>query len=163
MLPQTDTVSLELTCSNRDLPHQLAHGVAGGDLSIEGGSPAKAITLLRKPTRPLRFRHGRSAQWRLISHLSLNQLSLSGSTGSAEGNAAPVRPVWQQRLRAAGRRHSCAGAGGACDDLMPGRQFASVVRGLEIRLTINEAHFVGTGVAAFAQVMDHFRTVCACQ
>ncbi len=39
---------------------------------------------------------------------------------------------------------------------MHGRQFASVVRGLEIRLTINEAHFVGTGVAAFAQVMDHF-------
>ncbi|MFX5522743.1 type VI secretion system baseplate subunit TssF, partial [Acinetobacter baumannii] len=32
--------------------------------------------LLRKPTLPSRFERGRGAQWRLISHLSLNHLSL---------------------------------------------------------------------------------------
>ncbi len=156
VLPQTDTVSLELTCSNRDLPNQLAFGVAGGDLSIEGGSPAKAISLLRKPTKPLRFRHGRNAKWRLISHLSLNQLSLTASG----------LPALKEMLRLydlSGSNVSARQIDGILEleqtpvtTWMHGRQFASVVRGLEIRLTLNEAHFVGTGVAAFAQVMDHF-------
>ncbi|HIE5650607.1 type VI secretion system baseplate subunit TssF [Stenotrophomonas maltophilia] len=156
VLPQTDTVSLELTCSNRDLPNQLAFGVAGGDLNIEGGSPARAISLLRKPTKPLRFRHGRNAQWRLISHLSLNQLSLTASG----------LPALKEMLRLydlSGSNVSARQIDGILElqqtpttTWMHGRQFASVVRGLEIRLTINEAHFVGTGVAAFAQVMDHF-------
>ena len=156
VLPQTDTVSVELTCSNRDLPNQLPYGAAGGDLSMEGGSPARSIGLLRKPTKPLRFRHGRNAQWRLISHLSLNQLSLTGSG----------LPALKEMLRLydlSGSNVSARQIDGIlgleqhpATTWMSGRQFASVVRGLEIRLTINEAHFVGTGVAAFAQVMDHF-------
>jgi len=156
VLPQTDTVSLELTCSNRDLPHQLAYGVAGGDLSIEGGSPAKAITLLRKPTRPLRFRHGRSAQWRLISHLSLNQLSLSGSGLAALKEMLRLYDLSGSNVSARQVDGILALEQVPATTWMSGRQFASVVRGLEVRLTINEAHFVGTGVAAFAQVMDHF-------
>ena len=39
---------------------------------------------------------------------------------------------------------------------MPGRHFASVVRGIEIRLTIEENDFVGSGIAGFAQVLDRF-------
>ena len=50
---------------------------AGGDLFLEGGSVAREIVLLRRPTQPHRFERGRGALWRLISHLSLNHLSLS--------------------------------------------------------------------------------------
>jgi len=39
---------------------------------------------------------------------------------------------------------------------LPGKHFASVVRGMGIRLTIDEASFVGTGIAAFAGVLDRF-------
>lgn len=155
-LPQTDVVSVELTCSNRDLPSQLAYGIAGGDLSIEGGTPARAISLLRKPSRPLRFRHGRGAQWRLISHLSLNQLSLTGSG----------LPALKEMLRL----YDISGSSVSSRQIdgivgieqypvttwLSGKHFASVVRGLEVRLTISENHFVGTGVAAFAHVLDHF-------
>ena len=69
-------MSLELTCTNRDLPSQLAMGQPGGDLVLEGGSVARAIHLLRRPTNSHRFQQGRAAHWRLISHLSLNHLSL---------------------------------------------------------------------------------------
>ena len=31
-----------------------------------------------------------------------------------------------------------------------------MVRGIEIRLTVDEAAFVGHGIAAFARVLDHF-------
>lgn len=156
VLPQTDTVSMELTCSNRDLPSYLAHGVVGGDLSMEGGSPANAISLLRKPTRPMRFRRGPGSQWRLISHLSLNQLSLTGSGLSALKEMLRLYDLSGSSVSARQMDGLVGLEQAPATTWMSGRQFASVVRGIEIRLTIKEAHFVGTGISAFAQVMDHF-------
>lgn len=154
--PQTDVVSLRLTCSNRDLPTQLAFGVAGGDLTIEGGTPARAIALLRKPSRPLRFRQGRGAQWRLISHLSLNQLSLTGSGLSALKEMLRLYDLTGSSVSSRQIEGIVALEQHPTTSWMSGQHFASMVRGLEIRLSINESHFVGTGIAAFAQVMDHF-------
>ncbi|GAB3052407.1 type VI secretion system baseplate subunit TssF [Stenotrophomonas tumulicola] len=155
-VPQTDVVSLRLTCSNRDLPTQLAFGVAGGDLTIEGGTPARAIALLRKPSRPLRFRQGRGAQWRLISHLSLNQLSLTGSGLSALKEMLRLYDLTGSSVSSRQIEGIVALEQHPVTTWMSGKHFASMVRGLEVRLSINESHFVGTGVAAFAQVMDHF-------
>lgn len=154
--PQTDVVSLELTCSNRDLPTHLAYGVQGGDLTMEGGGAARAITLLRKPSKPLRFERGRGAQWRLISHLALNHLSLTQSG----------LPALKEMLRLYDLARSSV-SGRQIDGIvalehrptsawLPGKHFASVVRGIEIRLTLDEAAFVGHGIAAFASVLDHF-------
>ena len=154
--PQTDVLSLELTCSNRDLPTQLAYGVPGGDLTMEGGSVARSISLLRKPTPSLRFEAGRGAQWRLISHLSLNHISL------VEGGATALKEML--RLYDLPRSATSARQIDGIASLehrpvtawLPGRHFASVARGTEIRLGIDEDHFVGTGIHAFASVLDHF-------
>lgn len=154
--PQTDVVSLELTCSNRDLPTFLAYGVQGGDLTMEGGGPARSIAMLRKPSRPMRFERGRGAQWRLISHLSLNHLSLSQNGLPALKEMLRLYDI--VRSSTSGRQidgilsleHRAASA------WLPGKHFASVVRGIEIRLGIDEAAFVGHGIAAFARVLDHF-------
>lgn len=155
-VPKTDVVSLELTCSNRDLPAQLAYGVPGGDLMIDGGCPARAIRLLRKPTRQQRFRRGRGAHWRLISHLSLNHFSLTSSgLGALKEmlrlyDLAATSVSGRQIDGIVGLDHKPATA------WLPGRHFASVVRGIEIQLTIDEANFVGTGITAFAFVLDRF-------
>lgn len=154
--PQTDVISLELTCSNRDLPALLAHGVQGGDLTMEGGGAARSIALLRKPSRPMRFERGSGAQWRLISHLALNQLTLSQSGLPALKEMLRLYDI--ARSSVSGRQiegvtsleHRPASA------WLPGRHFAGVVRGIEIRLGIDEAAFVGHGIAAFAGVLDHF-------
>lgn len=154
--PQTDVVSLELTCSNRDLPSFLAYGVQGGDLTMEGGGVARSIALLRKPTRPMRFERGRGAQWRLVSHLALNHLSLSQDGLPALKEMLRLYDI--ARSSTSGRQidgilslaHRPASA------WLPGKHFASVVRGIEIRLGIDEAAFVGLGIAAFAGVLDHF-------
>ena len=74
---ETDTLSLELTCTNRDLPAQLTYGLRGGDLFQAGGSSVRSISFLRKPSASHRFERGRGAHWRLISHLALNHLSLA--------------------------------------------------------------------------------------
>lgn len=154
--PQTDVVSVELTCSNRDLPAHLAYGVQGGDLTMEGGGVARVIALLRKPSRPLHFERGRGAHWRLISHLALNQLSLTQSGLPALKEMLRLYDL--ARSSVSGRQID--GIVGlehvAATSWLPGRHFASVVRGVEIRLTVDENAFVGTGIAAFAGVLDRF-------
>ncbi|HRO28322.1 MAG TPA: type VI secretion system baseplate subunit TssF, partial [Luteimonas sp.] len=154
--PQADVVSLELTCSNRDLPTHLAHGASGGDLSQEGGSPARAIPLLRKPSRPRSFQRGRGAQWRLISHLSLNSLSLTQSGLSALKEMLHLYDTAQSPVT----RRQIDGIVGLSNEptttWLPGRTFPSLVRGVRIQLTVDESSFVGTGIAAFAGVLDRF-------
>ena len=156
VVPKTDVVGVELTCSNRDLPTRLAYGVSGGDLVIEGGSPARSIELLRKPTSPLRFARGHSAHWRLISHLSLNHLSLSQSGLPAVKEMLRLYDLSSSSVSSrqiegiVGLEHVPS------TTWLAGEHFGSVVRGIEIRMTIDEAGFVGTGIAAFAQVMDRF-------
>ena len=39
---------------------------------------------------------------------------------------------------------------------LDGAPFATLVRGTEIRLTVDEQSFVGTGLHLFAQVLDRF-------
>jgi type VI secretion system protein ImpG len=39
---------------------------------------------------------------------------------------------------------------------MPGNPFVTFVRGTEVRLTVDETNFVGSGLRLFAQLMDHF-------
>ena len=154
--PQTDVVSLELTCSNRDLPSHLAYGVQGGDLTMEGGGVARSIALLRKPSRPLRFERGRGAQWRLISHLALNHLSLTQSGLPALKEMLRLYDIARSSVSGRQIEGIVALEHRPTSAWLPGKHFASVVRGIEIRLTIDEAAFVGHGIAAFAHVLDHF-------
>ncbi len=154
--PQTDTLSLDVRATNRDLPSLLSIGNAGGDLFLDGGSVAREIRLVRKPTPAMRFERGRGALWRLISHLSLNHLSLSG--GGIEALRELLR-LYNLPRSAANRRqidgvvsvdfkpaHAC----------LPGNPFPTFVRGTEVLLTVDENNFVGSGLRLFAQVMDHF-------
>ena len=154
--PRTDVISLELTCTNRDLPTHLAYGVSGGDLTQEGGSPARSITLLRKPSAPRRFRRGRGNQWRLVSHLSLNSLSLTQNGLPA---LKEMLRLYDSAQSAVTHRQIEAIVGLAHEPAttwLSGRHFASVVRGVRVQLTINEAGFVGNGISAFAAVLDRF-------
>lgn len=155
-VPQADVVSLELTCTNRDLPSQLAYGLAGGDLTQEGGSPARAIALLRKPTGQRRFPRGRGAQWRLISHLSLNSLSLTHSGLSALKEMLHLYDITQSPVTRRQIEGIVALSSAPTTTWLAGRHFSSIVRGVAIELTVDEGSFVGTGIAAFAGVLDRF-------
>jgi type VI secretion system protein ImpG len=76
VLPDSDTLSIKTTCTNRDLPSRLPFGDDTGDFELEASTGIKKIVALTKPTSTLRPAVGRSVLWRLISHLSLNYLSL---------------------------------------------------------------------------------------
>jgi len=154
--PQTDTLSLNVTATNRDLPSLLPFGVPGGDLFMEGGGAAKEIRLLRKPTQTQRFERGRGALWRLISHLSLNHLSLSG--GGIDALKEMLR-LYDLPRSATNRRQIdglIAIEFKPATAWLPGEPYATFVRGTEVRLTVDEDSFVGTGLGLFAAVLDHF-------
>jgi type VI secretion system protein ImpG len=153
---ETDTLAVDLTCTNRDLPPALGYGQRGGDLFLEGGSSVKSISFLRKPTASYRFERGRSAHWRLISHLSLNHLSLSdGGVDAFREMLAlydlPRSPASQRQI----------GGIAAIEQKpamtwLPGNPFACMVRGVEVRLTIDEEAFVGSGIHVFAHIVERF-------
>jgi type VI secretion system protein ImpG len=154
--PQIDTLSLTVLATNRDLPSLLPFGLQGGDLFMEGGGPAREIRLLRKPTASVRLhRHG-AMLWRLISHLSLNHLSLA--SGGVEGLREMLGLY--DFARASGVRGMIDGLEDLrCRDAtawLPGEPFASFVKGTEIQLFVDEERFVGVGLGLFAEVLDRF-------
>ncbi|WP_323121987.1 type VI secretion system baseplate subunit TssF [Burkholderia alba] len=154
--PQTDTLSLDLTCTNRDLPAGLATGLEGGDLFLDGGAQTGHISMLRRPTPSVRFDRGRSAHWRLISHLALNHVSLVNHGLSA---LKEMLTLYDLRRTAVSIRHIDGIVGIEQKNAvqwLPGKPFATFVRGIEIRLTVDEEHFVGTSLASFVRVIDAF-------
>ena len=153
---ETDTLSLELTCTNRDLPASLTYGMRGGDLFLEGGSSVRSITFLRRPTASFRFERGRGAHWRLISHLSLNHLSLAGSGVEAFQEMLTLYDLPRSAISQRQIRGICAIDSKAANAWLPGNPFACLVRGIEVRLTIDEEAFVGSGIHAFAHLIERF-------
>jgi type VI secretion system protein ImpG len=153
---ETDTLNIELTCTNRDLPASLSYGQQGGDLFLEGGSSVRSIAFLRKPTSSHRFASGHGAHWRLISHLALNHLSLAdGGVDAFREMLAlydlPRSPSSQRQIggiKAIAQRPTTA--------WLAGNPFTCLVRGVEVRLSIDEEAFVGSGIHAFAQVVERF-------
>lgn len=156
MTPAVETLSLDVMATNRDLPHLLAPGTVGGDLFMEGGGPARSITLLRKPTRSHRIERGKGMLWRLVSQLSLNHLSLTA------GGIDALRELLRlyDLPHSASNRRQIDGLWGIefMPDTawIPGEPFATFVRGTLVRLTVDEGSFVGSGLGLFASVMDRF-------
>lgn len=76
-LPATEeTLSIELTCTNRFLPRELNTG------DIQESPPGalfKSYTNITPVSPPVRVPLGAEAQWRLLSHLALNQRGLTSA------------------------------------------------------------------------------------
>ena len=158
--PDAEVLSIEATCSNRDLPEQIPFGggAAGShtDFSLPGNAIVKRARALRKPTPTLRAPAKRGLQWRLISHLSLNYLSIVEGGREAlqemltlynfsdsQANARQIQGIVSIQSRAAVTRVN-SGA------------FSGFVRGTEIDLTLDDEFFVGTGIYLFASVLERF-------
>ncbi len=153
---ETDTLSLDVRATNRDLPSLLSVGNVGGDLFLEGGSIAREIRLVRKPTLSQRFERGHGAIWRLISHLSLNHLSLSAGGVQALREMLRLYDLPQSATNRRQIEGVVAIDFGPAHAWLPGDPFPTFVRGTEVRMTVDESGFVGAGLRLFAQVMDHF-------
>jgi len=154
--PEGNILSIRTTCTNRDLPSRLPFGNEDGDFELEGSSSLKRIVALRKPTPPVRPSSGKGALWRLISHLSLNYLSLvdEGKEGLQQilrlydiGRSAYSQNVIDSILRVRSQRHFARVSSES------GINFA---RGMRVEMELDEDQFVGGGVFLFACVVERF-------
>jgi type VI secretion system protein ImpG len=163
-LPDTDTLNIHVTCTNRDLPANLPFGNPDGDFQLEGPGVFTAIRSLVKPTPSLRPPLRRGAHWRLISHLALNVLSLVEREGTRGPEALREILRLYDFADSSATRQQIAGLTKlssrrvvrALRDIHPG--FA---RGLEITIELDEQSFVGSGVYLFAAVLERFLALYA--
>jgi len=151
-----DTLTVRTICTNRDLPSRLPFGNDAGDFDLESGAPVKSIVALEKPTVPIRPPLGKAMQWRLISHLSLNYLSL------VEGGAEALREILKLYNFTDSAFATKVVSGVTSVKSAP--HFARVVsengiafaRGTRVELELDEDQFVGGGAYLFASVLEQF-------
>jgi type VI secretion system protein ImpG len=151
--PQAD---VEALCTNRDLPIHANFGKGRTDFLLETGAPVACIRSITGPTPPRPAPAWGESSWRLVSHLSLNYLSIesqgvrllrdflalyadqndSVATRQIEGlKAIAVTPIVRR---------------------MPVPGPISHGRGLGITLTLDDDAFEGTGLLPLSAVLERF-------
>jgi type VI secretion system protein ImpG len=151
-----ETLNVRCTCSNRDLPSRLPFGNEAGDFDLEGGAAVKRIISIRKPTDTLRPPLGKQIHWRLISHLSLNYLSLvEEGRGALQEilrlyNFTDSRPL-ERQISGITNLHSRPHFARVVSE--HGISFA---RGVRVDIEFDEDLFVGSGVFLFASILEYF-------
>jgi type VI secretion system protein ImpG len=158
-LPADGVLSVDALCFNHDLPALLPFG---GDRPVlqfvEGNALISGVVCLTAPTPTLRPQSREAGFWRLISHLSLNHLSV---VGGADGAA-----VLKEVLRLYDRRET-AETRAAIDGLLavsarpgvsrvPGSRVGAFCRGLDVTLEFDARAWKGSGLFLLAAVLDRF-------
>jgi type VI secretion system protein ImpG len=152
-------LGIKTLCSNRDLPMQIPLGQKGGDFTLDISAPIDIIRCVAGPTRPnVQAATGEYA-WRLISHLSLNFLSLIDE--NPEEGAAALRELLQ--LYSNGSTVMDRQIGGlrsvnakAVTRRLPIPGPISFGRGLEITMKLDETCFEAGGMFLFGSVLTEF-------
>ena len=165
-------LSVAAWVSNRDLPLLLpqgghsAHGTHGSAKDepplwrLDAAGPVRRVDVLRGPTRPVTRRPVGELGWQLVSHLSLNHLSLVGASPADAAAAlrttlrlyAPPEDVaWARQV-----------AGVQAVQVqpivrrLPFKGPMSFGSGIEIVLELDELAYQGTSAFLFASVLERF-------
>ncbi len=154
-LPDDETVSIELTCTNRHLPAELR----AGDVCEPTDTSPGGVTFrnILKPTETVSPPLGKGLHWRLISHLSLNYVSLTSAERFREllrvydfHQAHDVHLALAHQRMLEGIRSVTSRYG---ERMVRG----APIRGLQVSVGLDEDHFAGEGDAyLFATVLDRF-------
>ena len=159
-VPAAETITVHATCTNRDLPGELPFGGREADLDVEGAGPLTRVRCLTKPTVSRRPPLRRGAQWRLISHLSLNHLSLVSPDSDGSPHALQEVLYLYDFLDSLATRKQIMGIEKVTSNRVVrqtgSRIGAGLVRGLETTIEFDEEQYVGSGVFLFASVLERF-------
>jgi type VI secretion system protein ImpG len=154
--PDEDSLTLRLTCFNRDLPSRLPFGNPDGDFDLEGGGPVRKVVALLKPTNVIQPPLGKMLHWRLISQLSLNYLSI------VEGGTEALREILRLYNFGDFAFHESQIQGVVsvnshpCLTQIASEDGVSFARGRRVELELDEEHFTGGGAYLFASLIERF-------
>jgi len=151
-----DTVTVRCTCTNRDLVTRLPFGSETGDFEMTGAAAIKRIVALHKPTRTLRPPLDGKTLWSLISHLSLNYLSIVDDGKEALqkilelydfSDSADIKKQISGISSVSSRRHFTRVAS---------EHGVGFARGTRVEIEFDEEQFSGSGAYLFASVLEKF-------
>jgi type VI secretion system protein ImpG len=154
-------LSAETLCTNRDLSLLLPRG-GESDFFLTASAPVEAITVLRGPARPSPAIAERDITWQLISHLSINYLTLTDLDESA--GAAALRELLRMYAVLADNAVSNQIGGVARVAISPVTRRLPQTgplafgRGVEITLTVDETAFGGFSPYLLGSVLEVFFT-----
>ncbi|WP_137125157.1 type VI secretion system baseplate subunit TssF [Roseomonas sp. HF4] len=159
MRPADGVLTVEALCCNRDLPVLLPFGAGQPRLRVtQGGMPIASVDCLSPPTPTLRPGLNDRGAWRLISHLALNHLSVTGG----EAGAAALREILRLHdLRDTAETRAALGALVSVDTKpgvarLPGGRAGSFARGLDVTLTFDAQAWSAAGLYPLAQLLERF-------
>jgi type VI secretion system protein ImpG len=158
----TDLRQLAVTtlCTNRDLPLHMPVGVGKTDFTLESGAPVESIRCILGPGKPKPSYAEGDTAWRLISHLSLNYLSLVDS--DEQKGAAALREILMLYgyITEAHIEKQIEGVlsvvTAPITRRIPVDGPISFGRGLEVTVTMNEAAFEGSGCFLLGAILENF-------
>lgn len=153
-------LGIDTLCSNRDLVLSMPVGGGRTDFSVESGAPVQAVRCMTGPTMPApSFAEGETA-WRLVSHLSLNYLSLLDHDKGQCANAFRDLLRLYCRVEDEVAHKQIEGLRSVTAESivrrlpLPGP--ITYGRGLQVSVTLDEAAFEGAGVFVLGAVLEQF-------
>ncbi len=158
--PPDEVVFAHLLCTNRALAGELP---AGALLQTDETLPVRRIVCLKKPTRPVDPPLGGQTLWRLVSHLSLNYLSLGDGEESLPAlheilglYCPPETTAARQQIQGI-RRMSHR----PVVRRLGGEAWKGFCRGTEVTLLFDESSYVGSSAFLLAAVLNQFLALYA--
>ncbi len=158
--PVTETLSIGLTCTNGGLPESIQKG----DICRPTSSTPEFVEFanITPPTLGVQPPLDRNLLWRLLSHLSLNSVSLATTRNLKALLGLYLFPDTRDRTALLANRKRIAGiekvTSRGVDRLVSGL----MLRGREIELSARHDHFAGPGdLYLFGCVLNEFFAVYA--
>lgn len=152
-------ISATTTCLNRDIPNQLPFG--GGEPYLqftEGGANVDKIVCLTAPTPTRRIPLGGEAEWRLISHLSLNHINLMNNDDAAKTLQEILRLYdyvdSEETHMLINSIESVTSKRTIARD--PSGNLNTFCQGVEIGVELDQNKFTGSSSYLFASVLERF-------
>lgn len=152
---KSDFISTQLLCCNRDLPHE-AFSQANNVLNLNESHLARRAMMLKRPSKPYYFEQNKNEQWRVISHLSLNSLSLM--KGDAVSHIKELLVLYNlpklkenQLVIDAIKKIDFS----LTQKLVEAQPFPLFVRGIKVSLAIDSQIFKGHSLYIFSQLLSH--------
>lgn len=155
-------VSAECLCLNRDLPAKLPYGGGHPILTPVSGTPAEDVICVSPLTPTVRVPTGSGRNWRLVSHLLLNHLSLTGEQGLDALREIlqlyDFRDTPETKRMILGLNGLTARRGTARAPRHPGDVAwgDAICRGIDITVEFDPAYYSGSSLFLFAMVLDQF-------
>jgi len=153
-----ETISINTLCFNRNTPEKLPFGSGQPHFKfVDLGIMLKSIDTLTRVTGTIRPPQGNGARWRLISHLSLNHLSLDGE--NAADRLKEILSLYDYSDTAASRAlinsiQKIQTRSITAPITLQGR--TSICRGTEIEVLFDDTLLTGNSVFLFSSVLQQF-------